>query len=83
MSDDKVLELPANIWEKFSKEVEVDGLKKLSVDYKSIVLEQQYEILVLKERVKKLEEAMGYIAHWLEKEENKDKIEIIKPNIIL
>lgn len=81
---EKLLELPANIWEKYTKIIEKeDGTKSVSIDFKSIVLEQQYEILCLKEQMKKLNEAMTYIAHWMETEENKNKIEIIKPNIIL
>lgn len=79
----EALVLPANIWEKYTKIVEKEGKQVVNVDFKSIVLEQQYEILVLKEQIKKLNEAMGYLASWMENEENKNKIEIIKPSIIL
>lgn len=83
MSEDNKLELPANIWEKYTKTVEVDGAKKSATDFKSIILEQQYEILILKEQIKKLNEAMGYVAHFIDAEENKNKIEIVKPDLIL
>lgn len=85
MSEDKKedLVLPANIWERYTKTVEVDGVKKSATDFKSIILEQQYEILILKEQIKKLNEAMGYVAHFIESKESENKIEIIKPDLIL
>lgn len=70
VEEKEILELPANIWEKFTKQTE-NGLK---VDFKSIVLEQQYEILMCKEHIKKLTEAMGYVAAFIEAEENKTNL---------
>jgi hypothetical protein len=72
---DKVLELPANIWEKFTRKTKKeDGTEAVTVDFKSIVLEQQYKILMCEEHIKKLTEAMGYVAAFIEAEENKTKL---------
>lgn len=81
--ENKDIKIPANIWERFTKEIEIDGKKKSATDFKSMILEQQYHILCLEEQIKKLNEAMTYIAHWMDSEDKKDKIELIKPSIIL